>query len=431
MSTPRGTTTGRRGREFASSWWGRAWIEALEQRARLDPNRLPRGRTYARHGHVGEIELRPGLVRAAVAGSRPRPYSVTIRVRTFSEAEWDGILDVISSRAAHAAALLDGDLDPGVVDDARDAGVELLPDAGDLQPRCSCPDWADPCKHAAAVCYLVASELDEDPFQLFELRGRPRPELVAALRRRRGGAAPAAGGRVAASTDALALWERDAGVVAREVWSATPTERIELPLPPPPPKRPAPPAPWPIDPPPDAPFDPVALRALATDAAGRALAMLRGEGTSGLALEPRSDLARRAAGALGTDHWPALVARAGLGATELGRLALAWRHGGEAAVAMLDEPDWTPDAGVLAGACRVLEDAGVPAESVRVSRNRVTAPSLGAQFRLGRDGCWWGFTKRANRWELATGGSTDVEDVVDALVTVPQLRAGGWSDGGR
>ena len=206
-------SAGRGSRGFSSTWWGTAWIDALERRARLDPNRLPRGRTYARQGYVLSIDLEPGRITAAVAGSRPTPYIVSIRVRTFSDAEWEGVYDVIASRAAHAAALLDGDLEPGVVDDAREAGVELLPDADDLRPSCSCPDWADPCKHAAAVCYLVAPELDEDPFRLFALRGRSRDELLAGVRARRGGGAADRGD----GDDALRTGgELDPGVVARD-----------------------------------------------------------------------------------------------------------------------------------------------------------------------------------------------------------------------
>ena len=93
-------------------------------------------------------------------------------MRQFADAEWDSrVRGHRRSRAAHAAALLDGELDPGVVDEAAAVGVDLLPDRASCRPRCSCPDWADPCKHSAAVCYLVADALDADPFALFLLRG--------------------------------------------------------------------------------------------------------------------------------------------------------------------------------------------------------------------------------------------------------------------
>jgi uncharacterized Zn finger protein len=195
----------RRRRGFGLTWWGEAWVTALEQRARLDPNRLPRGRSYARGGTVGELTIAPGEVRAAVQGRRVRPYLVRVRVRVLDAGEWDRVLDAIAAQIGHAAALLDGELLPEVADDVRSAGTDLLPGPGELQPRCSCPDWADPCKHAAAVCYLVAGALDADPFSLLLLlRGCRRDEVLAGLRARRRSAdvAMAAPHRSQPATDA-------------------------------------------------------------------------------------------------------------------------------------------------------------------------------------------------------------------------------------
>src|SRR5918994_591835 len=118
-------------------------------------------------------------------GRRARPYQVRVRVRVLDADEWDRVLDAIAAQIGHAAALLDGELLPEVADDVRGVGTDLLPGPGELQPRCSCPDWADPCKHAAAVCYLVAGALDADPFSLLLLRGRRRDEVLAGLRARR------------------------------------------------------------------------------------------------------------------------------------------------------------------------------------------------------------------------------------------------------
>ncbi len=196
-------------RGFGQTWWGRAWVDALEQRARLDPNRLPRGRSYARRGTVGELTIAAGEVRATVTGSRVEPYEVRVRVRTYSPEEWDAVLDALAGRLGHAAALLDGELPHEVAGELREAGLDPLPGAGEVQPRCSCPDWADPCKHSAAVCYLVAEVLDEDPFVVFELRGRPRIELLAGLRARRGGGSGAEVDRGGGA------WVTDGGVPAR------------------------------------------------------------------------------------------------------------------------------------------------------------------------------------------------------------------------
>ncbi|WP_238164501.1 SWIM zinc finger family protein [Kribbella pittospori] len=177
-------------RPFGATWWGRAWLEALEHRARLDPGRLSRGRSYARRGSVLELTVSPGSVDAVVQGSRVTPYQVTVRIRAFTSAEWDAVLEVVSSQIGRVAALLDGELPPEVVDDVHAAGLDLLPGAGEVLTNCSCPDFAVPCKHSAAVCYLVTDALDDDPFALLLLRGRRKDELLNTLRSRRTGPTP-------------------------------------------------------------------------------------------------------------------------------------------------------------------------------------------------------------------------------------------------
>ena len=143
-----------------------------------------RGRQRSEQGRA----IGAGEITALVQGTRRTPYRVRVRLRTFRASEWDTVFAAIAARAAHAAALLDGELDPGVVDAAADAGVDLLPGPGELQPRCSCPDWADLCKHSAAVCYLVAQALDHDPFGLFLLRGLDRDAVLSGVRKRRASA---------------------------------------------------------------------------------------------------------------------------------------------------------------------------------------------------------------------------------------------------
>ena len=120
-------------------------------------------------------------------GRKTEPYEVRIRVRRFTDEEWDRVLTAISARLGHAAALLDGELPPEIAEDAASAGLDLLPGGGEIGPRCSCPDDADPCKHSAAACYLVADALDADPFAALLLRGRTRDQVLAGCGR--GGAA--------------------------------------------------------------------------------------------------------------------------------------------------------------------------------------------------------------------------------------------------
>ncbi|ARF54811.1 SWIM zinc finger family protein [Streptomyces gilvosporeus] len=164
---------------FAASWWGNAWVDALESTA-LDGARLDRGRAYAREGHVDTINVTPGRIVATVRGSRPRPYSAEIRLRTLSGQEWDEVLGAIAAEPAQLAALLAKKLPRALAEGA----VRLLPGPGDLVPRCSCPDHGRPCKHAAALCFQVARLLDADPFVLLLMRGRGERELLDELSRR-------------------------------------------------------------------------------------------------------------------------------------------------------------------------------------------------------------------------------------------------------
>ena len=403
-------------RTFGATWWGQAWIRALEDRAQLDPNRLPRGRTYARHDHVLALVVDRGEVRAPVSGSRSTPYRVTVRIRPFSDDEWDRVLEAITARVGHAAALLDGELDPGIDDDARSAGVELLPTAGEVQTRCSCPDWAEPCKHAAAVCYLVADRLDEDPFELLALRGRGRDEVLAELRRRRqrlrGPETPDSElvtDDVESPDTGPALVERkpDAGVPAVEAWRAEPTAPASaapaLRL------RPGHPAPWPVDPPDGAPFTAAGLRHLATDAASRAWAMIAGTGDGGFDVTADHDLVRRAAQALGTTDWDDFVSRSGEREASLARRARAWRYGGEGGLDALVHSAWRPPPITMAVGRDAL--AAATGRTVRVSGNRVSDSQGRIQLRHGPDDRWYRFEKRKGRWELAAPPSADADEV--------------------
>ncbi|MEU3712557.1 SWIM zinc finger family protein [Streptomyces catenulae] len=167
------------GDTFATTWWGRAWLDALETTA-LDPARLARGRTYARDGHVDTINITPGRILATIRGSRPRPYSAEIRLRTLPDEEWDALLETVAAQPAQLAALLAKKLPEALTDGT----VPLLPGPGDLTSRCSCPDHGRPCKHAAALCCHVARLLDADPFVLLLMRGRGERELLDDLTRR-------------------------------------------------------------------------------------------------------------------------------------------------------------------------------------------------------------------------------------------------------
>lgn len=171
--------------DFVKNWWATRWIEALERL--MDAGRLRRGRRYARQGQVLSIEERTGGVTAKVQGSRSRAYRVYIELTPFDDAQWEQVIDVLAERALFAAQLLAGEMPENIEEAFNAANVSLFPtQRGELQTSCSCPDWAEVCKHTAAVHYILGERFDEDPFLLFRLRGRTAEQVTSALRERRG-----------------------------------------------------------------------------------------------------------------------------------------------------------------------------------------------------------------------------------------------------
>ena len=171
--------------EFARNWWAARWIGALERL--MDSNRLRRSRRYARGGQVLSVEEQTGAVVAMVQGSRSRPYRVHIQLEPLSEEQWERVTEALAERALFSAQLLAGEMPQDIEEAFRVAGVSLFPDRrGELHTSCSCPDWAEVCKHVAAVHYILGDRFDEDPFLLFRLRGRTGEQLTRSLATRRG-----------------------------------------------------------------------------------------------------------------------------------------------------------------------------------------------------------------------------------------------------
>lgn len=169
---------------FVKSWWADQWINALKRL--MDSGRLGRGRSYARRGQVLEIDIKAGKVAARVQGSRPSPYKVSIELKPLSDKQWAKVLDTLAEQAIFAAQLLNEEMPNDIEQVFDQVKVSLFPQSqGDLSTKCSCPDWANPCKHVAAVYYLLGERFDADPFLLFELRGRSKAAIIAALRERR------------------------------------------------------------------------------------------------------------------------------------------------------------------------------------------------------------------------------------------------------
>ncbi|MBE2295885.1 MAG: SWIM zinc finger family protein [Phycisphaerales bacterium] len=165
---------------FASRWWAKRWIGVLES---FDIGaRLGRGRSYARQGQVLDIEIAPGEVKAKVQGTRASPYRVLIQLKPLPAAAWHKLIKAMKAEARFGAKLLAGEMPNDIEEVFRAEGLSLFPKAhGDLKTECSCPDWSNPCKHIAAVYYLLGEAFDQDPFLMFRLRGMEREVLLAQL----------------------------------------------------------------------------------------------------------------------------------------------------------------------------------------------------------------------------------------------------------
>lgn len=167
--------------DIGESWWSRRFVEALE--AFTDPKRLGRGRRYARSGQVMDLNIEPGKVTSRVQGSRRAPYRVAITFAPLAEADWAIAEGAMAERAVFLASLLAGEMPRDIEDAFGACDLGLFPtSAGQLHTQCSCPDWANPCKHIAATYYILAERFDEDPFLILAWRGRDRGRLLANLR---------------------------------------------------------------------------------------------------------------------------------------------------------------------------------------------------------------------------------------------------------
>jgi uncharacterized Zn finger protein len=165
---------------FGTTWWGRLWITALERLGDDFENRLPRGKKYAEEGAVSHFTVSPGEIQAKVHGRKT--YNVTLGLPALTSSQWEKALERIHQEARFVASLLAGEMPQGLDETFRESGASLYPRVPkELQTHCDCPDWANPCKHVAAVCYIMAEALDRDPWLLFDLRGRTREEVLTAL----------------------------------------------------------------------------------------------------------------------------------------------------------------------------------------------------------------------------------------------------------
>ena len=168
--------TGIRGnRNYGTTWWGQQWLNAFNQIS--DENRLPRGRTYANNGYVRSIDIQQNLIKAKVQGSRL--YDILIQIPEFTAAEQKEIIHIVTENPDLLAGLLNRELPPDLNEACQREGIDIFPRRwSNFKASCSCPDWAMPCKHLAAVIYLIANEIDKNPFMVFELHGFDLPKAL-------------------------------------------------------------------------------------------------------------------------------------------------------------------------------------------------------------------------------------------------------------
>ncbi len=371
-------------RKFGHSWWGKAWLASLEASQFADDGRLSRGRTYARQDRVQDVSVLPGSIQSKVWGTET--YSTSLAVKQLDDEQWNVLIDLIMSRARYSAELLAGAMPQGLAADAEEAGTPLLPVVGDLTPDCSCPDWGDPCKHAAALCYLTCDLIDDDPFVLFFVRGRDRASIVEEVRRRRAALAGTTNTEPSGSsnddtTDPVAAFGRK----LRALPAARPM-----------PTEPGSANPLRIGAPADSGLDNRELEELANDAARRALGVLVGEEGTSLRVSEQVDLVRRAANELDQGRSLDRFVPHFVGTIELLEVgARAWVLGGDAAVAAAVDV-WPATVDQLAAAKTVL------GSKARKSDNAMHAGSV--QLRLDRIGQWWRFYRDDRLgWVMAAG----------------------------
>jgi len=165
-------------------WWVQRWIDLLN--SYRFKKRLERARNYAKEGNVLSIEFKGPEVLAKVQGTAPEPYEVSLSIDPFTEEDWNYVVETMAQEAIYSAQLLAGEMPHNIEKVFTSNGLSLFPfTLSDIHSRCSCPDPQNPCKHIGAVYYQLGDRFSEDPFVLFQLRGRTKTQILHDLRRLR------------------------------------------------------------------------------------------------------------------------------------------------------------------------------------------------------------------------------------------------------
>ncbi|QKQ76423.1 SWIM zinc finger family protein [Nostoc sp. TCL240-02] len=172
--------------QASREWWSQQWLDLLD--SYRFKKRLERARNYARQGNVLSIEFKGAKVLARVQGSEVEPYKVSLSLEPFTDEQWGYVIETMSQRAIFAAKLLAGEMPQNIEEVFTANGLSIFPfTLGDVQSKCSCPDKANPCKHIGALYYQLGDRFSEDPFVLFQLRGRTKEQIISDLRQLRSG----------------------------------------------------------------------------------------------------------------------------------------------------------------------------------------------------------------------------------------------------
>ena len=170
--------------QASREWWSQQWLDLLD--SYRFKKRLERARNYARQGNVLSIEFKGAKVLARVQGSEVEPYKVSLSLEPFSDEQWGYVIETMSQRAIFAAKLLAGEMPQNIEEVFTANGLSIFPfTLGDVHSKCSCPDKANPCKHIGALYYQLGDRFSEDPFVLFQLRGRTKEQIISDLRKLR------------------------------------------------------------------------------------------------------------------------------------------------------------------------------------------------------------------------------------------------------
>ena len=165
-------------------WWVEQWMELIN--GYRFKKRLERAWSYAREGNVTSIRFEGRRVHARVQGTGEDPYKVKLWLDVLSDEDWAYVLEALAQKARWSAQLLAGIMPADIERAFAASGKRLFPfKLQEVRSECNCPDKANPCKHISAVYFLMGDRFSEDPFVLFQLRGRTRTKLLEDLAEQR------------------------------------------------------------------------------------------------------------------------------------------------------------------------------------------------------------------------------------------------------